>query len=104
MWSKSCLLSAMIIYLNKTVHFSKAIGASHLPAGSSARRDIIMLSDLRGNLSLRIFIIVSLRVYGLHRPMNLGYKQQVRTECWLHIHAMNRSNPRPYPPCGDVPY
>ena len=42
--------------------------------------------------------------YGLQRPMNLGYRQQVRTECCLQIQAMNRSSPNPYPPWGDVPY
>ena len=46
----------------------------------------------------------SLLVYGLQRPMNLGYRQHVRTECCLQIHAMNRSKPRPYPPWGEVPY
>lgn len=44
------------------------------------------------------------KAQGLQRPMNLGYRQQVRTECCLQIHAMNRSSPNPYPPCGDVPY
>jgi hypothetical protein len=44
------------------------------------------------------------KVYGLQRPMNRGYRQHVRTECCLQIHAMNRSKPRPYPPWGDVPY
>lgn len=36
--------------------------------------------------------------YGLHLPINRGYKQQVLTLCCLQIHAMNRSRPSPYPP------
>lgn len=42
--------------------------------------------------------------YGLHLPINRGYKQQVLTLCCLQIHAMNRSRPSPYPPWGEVPY
>ena len=46
----------------------------------------------------------SFSVYGLARPMNRGYRQVVRTVCWLAIHARKRSKPNPYPPWGEVPY
>lgn len=35
------------------------------------------------------------KVYGLQRPMKRGYRQHVRTECCLQIHAMKRSSPNP---------
>lgn len=61
------------------------------------RRTIFLLSKW----SLCPYLIL---VYGLQRFAHRGYKQHVRTECWLHIQAIKRSRPRPYPPCGDVPY
>lgn len=34
-------------------------------------------------------------IQGLQRPMKRGYRAQVRTVCWLQIHARKRSRPSP---------
>jgi len=53
-------------------------------------------------------ILVSLvylyKTYGLHLPGNLGYNEQSLTVNLSHNQAKILSVPKPYPPCGQVPY
>lgn len=42
--------------------------------------------------------------YGLQRWTKRGYRQTSRMWCRSRIQVRNRSNPKPYPPWGHVPY
>lgn len=42
--------------------------------------------------------------YGLQRWTKRGYRQTSRMWCLSRIQVRNRSNPKPYPPWGHVPY
>ena len=48
--------------------------------------------------------IFTINVHGLHLPVNLGCKEQSLTVNLSHNHANILSVPKPYPPCGQVPY